>query len=169
MLQQSTGVGTSIGIGTGKSIGDQHVDYRLTVDGLVTFRDRIYVLNCSELKNLILREFHAKPYSGHPRYQRMLTAVKKFYYWSNLKKEVVELVARCLDFQWVKAKCKHPSGLLEPIAIPEWKWEAISMDFITGLTRTARQHDSIMVLVDRLGKVAHFIPIKTTYSDNEVA
>lgn len=61
-LQQSTG--TCTGVGTG--IGDQDVDYRLTTDGLVRFRDMIYVSNCSELKKIILREFHANPYSGHP-------------------------------------------------------------------------------------------------------
>lgn len=66
-------------------------------------------------------------------------------------------------------ECKHPGGLLQPIAIPEWKWEVISMDFITGLLRKVRQHDSIMVLVDRLSKVAYFIPVKTTYSTSEVA
>jgi len=70
------------------------------------------VSNCSELKNLILKEFHVKPYSGHPGYQKKLTVVKKFYYWSNLKKEFTEFVARCLDCQQVKVECKHLGGLL---------------------------------------------------------
>jgi len=82
----------------------------------------IYVSNCSELKKLILREFHAKTYSGHPRCQTMLTKLKKFYYWQNLKKEVVEFVDRCLDLQHVKVECKHLGGLLQPLAIREWKW-----------------------------------------------
>jgi hypothetical protein len=69
----------------------------------------------------------------------------------------------------VKAECKHPGGLLQPIAIPEWKWEVISMDFITGFPKTVRQHDSIMVVVDRLTKVAHFIPVKSTFSASDVA
>eukprot|EP00253_Pinus_taeda_P013707 PITA_13707 len=67
------------------------------------FRDMIYVPDNIELKKLILREFHAKPYLGHPRYQKTLTAVKKFYYWLNMKKDVVEFVARWLDCQQVKA------------------------------------------------------------------
>eukprot|EP00253_Pinus_taeda_P003651 PITA_03651 len=79
--------------------GDQNVDYRLTADGLVQFRDMIYVSDDSELKKLILREFHAKPYSGHLGYQKTLTTMKKLYYWLSLKKEVVEFVARCLDCQ----------------------------------------------------------------------
>ena len=78
-------------------------------------------------------------------------------------------MARCLDCQMVKAECRHPVGLSHAIAIREWKWEVISMDFITGFPRTSRQHDSIMVVVDRLTKVAHFIPVRTTYSTSDVA
>ena len=68
--------------------GDQDVDYHLTADDLVIFRDKIYVPDNSDLKNLILSEFHAKTYSGHPRYQKTLIAMKNFYYWSNMKREV---------------------------------------------------------------------------------
>jgi hypothetical protein len=73
-------------------------------DGLVRFRDRIYVPDNSELKKLILREFHVKPYSGHPGYQKTLTTVKKFYYWLNLKKEVAEFVARCFGLSTGKSR-----------------------------------------------------------------
>ena len=123
----------------------------------------------SELKKLILREFHVKPYSGHPGYQKTLIAVKRFYYYPNLKKEVAEFAARCLDYQQVKVERKHRDGLLHPILILEWKWEVISMDFITCFSRTYRKHDSIMVVVDKLTKVAHFILVKSTYSTSEVA
>lgn len=80
------------------SIRDRDADYCLTTDVLVIFRDIIYVPNKSELKKVISREFHAKPYSGHPGYHKTLTVVKKFYYWTNLKRDVAEFVARCLDF-----------------------------------------------------------------------
>jgi hypothetical protein len=65
--------------------------------------------------------------------------------------------------QHVKAKHMHPAGLLQPLPIPEWKWEVISMDFITCFPRTTKQHDEIMVVVDKLNKVSYFIPIKSTY------
>jgi len=110
-----------------------------------------------------------KPYSGHPSYQKTLKTMKKFYYWINLKKDVTEFVARCFNCQRVKGESKHPGGLLQPIAIPRWKWEVISMEFITGLPRRLRQHDSIMVVVDRVKKVAHFIPVKSTFSTSDVA
>jgi len=132
-LQQRTS--TSVGTST----GDRDANYCITADGLVRFRYMIYVSNCSELKKLILREFCAKPYLGHPGYHKALTMIKKFYYWSNLKKEVAEFVARFLDYQQVMAECKHPLGLLQPMEISKWKWEVISMDFITGLPRTVKQ------------------------------
>ena len=81
-------------------------------DGLIRFRDIIYVLDNNDLKKVILREFHEKPHSGHPSYQKMLTIVNKFYYWPNLKKDVAKFMTRCLDFQQVNPECKRPSGLL---------------------------------------------------------
>jgi len=99
----------------------------------------------------------------------MFTVVKKFYYSPNMKKEVAMFMARCLDCQQVKEECNHLGDLLQLIVIPEWKWEVISMDFIIGLPRTINKHASIMVMVERLSKVAHLIPINTTYSASEVA
>ena len=102
-LQQSIGIGIGTGVGTCTCIGDWDANYHLMIDGLVRFQDMIYVSDCSELKKLILREFHVNPYSGQPGYHKPLTAVKKFYYWSNLKKEVAEFMNRCLDCHYVKA------------------------------------------------------------------
>ena len=78
-------------------------------------------------------------------------------------------MVRCFDCQSVKAECKHLGGLLQPIVIPDWKWEVIFMDFITWFPSTVRQHDSIMVILDRLIKVMHFIPLKSTLSARDVA
>jgi hypothetical protein len=64
---------------------------------------------------------------------------------------------------------ERPARLLQPLKIPEWKWEEIGMDFIVGLPRTTAGYDSIWVIVDRLIKVAHFIPVKTTYSGAKLA
>jgi hypothetical protein len=78
-------------------------------------------------------------------------------------------VAMCDVCQRVKAEHQRPAGLLHPLKIPEWKWEEIGMDFIVGLPRTSAGYDSIWVIVDRLTKVAHFIPVKTTYSGAKLA
>ena len=73
-----------------------------------------------------------------------------------------------MECQKVKAKHRHPAGLLQPLPIPEWKWDMVTMDFITGLPRTSKKHDSIMVVVDKLTKSAHFIPLKTTHRAADV-
>ena len=78
---------------------------------------------------------------------------------------MVEYLARCLECQQFKAEHQHPRGLLQPLPIPEWKWETISMDFITEFPKNFRQHDSIMVVVDKLSKATHFIPVKYTYKN----
>ena len=100
-------------------------------------------------------ELHKRSYSGHPGYQKMITMIIKEFFWPNMKKEVAEYLARCLEFQQVKAEHQQPAGLLQPLPIPEWKWETISMDFTTELLKYFRQHDSIMVLVEKLIKVDH--------------
>jgi hypothetical protein len=85
-----------------------------------------------------------------------------------MKKEIAEYIARCMECQKVKDEHRHPTVLLHPLPILEWKWEVVTMDFITGLPRTSKQHDSIMVVVDKLTKAAHFIPLKTTHKEANV-
>ena len=103
------------------------------------------------------------PYSGHPGYQKMITTIRNQFYWPNMKSEIAGYFSKCLDCQQVKPKHQHPTGLLQPLPIPEWKWEIISVDFITIYTKTQRQNNSIMVVIDKLSKSAHFICVKYTY------
>ena len=86
-----------------------------------------------------------------------------------MRYDVANFVARCLECQRVKAKHQHPAGLLQPHAILEWKWDIISIDFITGLPISSRRHDCIMVIVDKLSKVAHFSPMRASYTASSVA
>jgi hypothetical protein len=69
----------------------------------------------------------------------------------------------------VKVEHRHPMSSLQPLSIPEKKWEVVTIDFITKLTRTTRQHDSIMVVVDKLTKFDHFVPIKMTHTTTNIA
>eukprot|EP00253_Pinus_taeda_P007149 PITA_07149 len=130
---------------------------------MLCFNKKLYVPDSNDLRRLILDEFHISHYTGHPRYQKMVMALKKEYYWTRMKKQVVEYLAWCLECQQIKVEHQHPAGLLQPLPIPEWKWETISMDFITGFPRTKKGNDSIMVVVDKLSKAAHFIPVQSTY------
>ena len=86
-----------------------------------------------------------------------------------MKKDIAEYVAVCDVCQRVKAEHQKPAGLLQPMPIPEWKWDKLDMDFITGLPRTRSGYDSIWVVVDRLTKVARFILVKTTYTSVKLA
>ena len=86
-----------------------------------------------------------------------------------MKRDIAKYVAICDTCQRVKAEHQRPTGLLQPMMILEWKWEEVSMDFIVGLPHTQKGYDSVWVVVDQLTKVAHFIPIKTTYSGAKLA
>jgi hypothetical protein len=81
---------------------------------------------------------------------------------------VVDFIARCLECQKFKDEHRHPAGLLQPFPIPEWKWEVVTMDFITKIPRTTKNHDSIMVVVDKLTKDAHFILVKFTHKATNI-
>jgi hypothetical protein len=80
-----------------------------------------------------------------------------------MKIEIARYVARCDTCRRVKAIHMKTTGPLQSLPIPTWKWEDISMDFIVGLPRTAKGFDSIWVIVDRLTKIAHFLPVKASY------
>jgi hypothetical protein len=96
---------------------------------------------------------HNAPYAGHPGYQKNVAAVKSQYFWPGMKREIAEYIARCMECQKVKTEHRHPIGLLQPLPILEWKWEVVTMDFITGLPRIGKLHDSIMVVVDKITKL----------------
>ena len=95
--------------------------------------------------------------------------LRKEYFWPNMKNEVAEFLARCIECQQVKAEHQHPTSLLQPLPIPNWKWEVNSLDFVTGLPKIQKQNDSIMVVVDKISKATHFIPFKTTYKVANIA
>ena len=95
--------------------------------------------------------------------------LRKEYFCPNMKTEVAEYIARCFECQQVKTEHKHPARLLQPLPIPNWKWEIISIDFVTGLPKNQNLNDSIMVVVDKLSKATHFIPVKTMYKAANIA
>ena len=86
-----------------------------------------------------------------------------------MKLDITDYVAKCLTCQQVKAEHQVPSGLLQPIKIPEWKWDQITMDFVTGLPLTQKKFDAVWIIVDRLTKSAHFLPVKIDYSLERLA
>ncbi|KAJ4958242.1 hypothetical protein NE237_025353 [Protea cynaroides] len=95
--------------------------------------------------------------------------LKKLYWWRGMKADVAKFVSQCLNCQKVKAERQRPAGLLQPLPEPAWKWDCITMDFVTGLPLTPRVVDTVWVIVDRLSKTARFIPIRPQYTLERLA
>jgi hypothetical protein len=92
-------------------------NYKLETDGILLYKNINYVPNVQDLKLMILNEMHNVPYAGHPRYQKNVATFKSHYFWPGMKKEIVEYIARCMEFQKVKAKHRHTTRLLQPLPI----------------------------------------------------
>ena len=118
----------------------------------------------TDLREEILREFHCSRFAVHPGGMKMYKDLRQQYYWSGMKRHVGDFVRRCLTCQQVKAEHQKPPGLLQPLEVAEWKWEHVTMDFVTHLPRTQQKHDAIWVIVDRLTKSAHFVALWMTFS-----
>jgi hypothetical protein len=132
--------------------------------GIIWFNNRIVVPKNEEVRQQILDEAHLSRYSIHPGSIKMYQDLKQHYWWTKMKIEIARYVARCDTCRRVKAIHLKAAGPLQSLPIPTWKWEDISMDFIVGLPRTAKGYDSIWVIIDRLTKIAHFLPVKAKYS-----
>ena len=122
-----------------------------------------------ELNRNILQEAHGSKFAVHPGNTKMYQDVKQTFWWPNMKREIAEFVSQCLHCQQVKAEHQRPPGLLQPLPIPEWKWEHISMDFVIGLPKTPKCMVSIWVVIDRVTMSAHFLPVKTTFNADQLA
>ncbi|KAL6277398.1 hypothetical protein ACE6H2_020999 [Prunus campanulata] len=145
-------------------------DYAIREDGALVAGTRLCVpKKGDDLKREILEEAHCSTYSMHPGSTKMYRTLREYYTWPHMKGDIAKYVSRCLVCQQVKAERQKPSGLMQPLPIPEWKWEHITMDFVFKLPRSANGYDGIWVIVDRLTKSAHFLPVKETYSLSKLA
>ncbi|GJV29756.1 putative reverse transcriptase domain-containing protein, partial [Tanacetum coccineum] len=138
-------------------------------DGALYYLDRIWVPLKVNMRTLITNKAHKSKYFIPPRVNKMYYDLRDRYWWPRMKKDIVVYVSRCLTCLKVKVKHQRPSGLLQQPEIPEWKWERIAMDFIMKLPRTSSGHDTIWVIVDRLTKSAHFLPIRKDYKMDRLA
>jgi hypothetical protein len=121
------------------------------------------------LKKKILDEAHTSRYSIHPGSTKMYHDLRQQFWCTRIKHETAHYVSECDTCRKVNANYIKPGGLLQPLSIPEWKWDDISMDFIVGLPMMARKFDSIWVIVDRLSNSAHFIPVNANYKVQKYA
>ncbi|GJY15934.1 putative reverse transcriptase domain-containing protein [Tanacetum coccineum] len=138
--------------------------FEVRPDGTRCIKNRSWLPLFGNLRDLIMHESHKSKYSIHPGSDKMYQDLKKLYWWPNMKAIIAEYVGKCLTCSRVKAECQKPSGLLVQPEIPMWKWERITMDFVTKLPKTSNGHDIIWVIVDRLTKSAYSIPTRETNS-----
>jgi hypothetical protein len=122
---------------------------------------KVYVTNYNEVKNKVISEMHNITYAKHPRYHKIIAVVRSQYFWLGTKKEVDNYIEKCLECHKVKTEHKHSMKLLQPLPIPQCMWEVVIVYFITKIHRMMKQHDSLMVVVHKLTKVTHFIPVST--------
>ncbi|WVZ84373.1 hypothetical protein U9M48_031411 [Paspalum notatum var. saurae] len=133
--------------------------FKLDEEGVLWFKNRLVVPKDMELRKKILDEAHTSMFTLHPDSNKMYQDLKQKFWWTRMKREIAKYVSECDVCQRVKADHLRPAGMLQPLAVPAWKWEDIHMDFIVGLPRTSKGYDSIWVIIDRFTKSAHFIPI----------
>ncbi|GJX17440.1 putative reverse transcriptase domain-containing protein [Tanacetum coccineum] len=116
-----------------------------------------------------MNEAHKTRYSVHPGADKMYHDLRDMYWWPGMKRHISTYVSKCLTCSKVKAEHQRPSGLLQQPEIPEWKWDKITMDFITKLPRSKSGHDSIWVIVDIVTKSAYFLTTREDYSMEKLA
>ena len=138
-------------------------------DNALMFEGRLCVPDNEELKNEIMSEAHETPYTAHPGSTKMYQDLKKSFWWNGMKRDIVAFVEHCLACQQVKALHQRPYRKLQPLEVPEWKWDHITMDFVTALPKTLKGNTAIWVIVDRLTKCAHFLPIPITHGSDRLA
>ncbi|GKC52305.1 putative reverse transcriptase domain-containing protein [Tanacetum coccineum] len=134
---------------------DQQMDRK--EDEIFYFMDHIWVPLVGGVRTIIMDETHKTRYSMHLGADKMYHDHQDMYWWPGMKRDTATYVSKCLTCLKVKTEHQRPSGLLQQLEILEWKWDNITMDFITKLPRTKNGHDTIWVIVDRLTKSAYFL------------
>ena len=122
-----------------------------------------------ELHRLVIRELHCSPYAGHVGMNATYSLISRYFYWPNMQEQINHYVQGCIICQRNKAAPGAKAGKLLPLPVPDGIWDDISMDFVGPFPMTSRQHDFVLVVVDRLSKMAHFLPCKSSIKASEVA
>ncbi len=138
-------------------------------DGVIYKEKQIYIPNDKHIKTQLLTEAHDVPVSGHVGVTKTIDLLTRTYYWPNMHKEVKQYVTSCLPCQANKPSSQQPMGLLQPLPIPERRWEQVSMDLITQLPRTHTGHDAIVVFVDKMSKLVHYAATTTNVTAPQLA
>lgn len=140
--------------------GGMDIGFHINHEGMLYKGTRVCVPNDEQVRGKVLKDGHDSMFAIHPGTTKMYQDLKRTFWWPGMKSDVVNFVSKCDICKKVKADHKKPGGVLNPLEIPEWKWEKVNMDFVTGFPRSSKGNDAIWVIIDRLTKTAVFIPIK---------
>jgi transposase InsO family protein len=136
--------------------------------GVIKYKHRVWLGGNSEVQQQVLKALHDAPVGGHSGYPVTYARLKKHFAWPRMRADVQAYVRSCSVCQQAKPdRSKYP-GLLQPLPTPDSTWDVVSLDFIEGLPRSAK-FDCILVVVDKLSRYAHFIPLSHPYTANTVA
>lgn len=136
--------------------------------GIIRKDKLIWVGNNSALRTKLIAAVHDSVLGGHSGVQATYQRIKKLFTWKGLKRDVEDFIQQCQICQQAKAERLHPAGLLQPLPVPQGMWQDITMDFIEKLPKSGG-HDTILVVVDRFSKYAHFIALQHPFSAQQVA
>jgi hypothetical protein len=137
-------------------------------DELLHFDGLVYVPNDLELQRRVIESCHDHPAAGHPGVARTYEMVTRDFWWPGMRKTIIRYVKNCDVCARIKPGRHAPYGFLRPLEVPQKRWDSISMDFIVGLP-PSEGYDSVLVVVDRLTKMAHFIPTTATIQPKDLA
>ena len=152
--------------------------YRIKKNSLVIHRPdfspdhqywKVVVPDDPEVKTTILTELHCVPYAGHPGYHRTLETARRSFYWRGMAGDIRNFVLECAVCQLEKGEHQLQRGELQPLRIPERKWQEVTIDFITKMPVTQTGFDSVLVAVDRATKMVHIVPCRESISASETA
>ena len=123
----------------------------------------------ADLREKLLHEFHNTPSAGHLGVNRTAKLIEKDYWWPTLRADVLSHLRSCGSCQRNKGATQRPYGVLQPLPVPDYQWQHISMNFIFHLPKTRSGFTAILVVVDRLSKMVHFLPTFVTATAEDTA
>jgi hypothetical protein len=136
--------------------------------GLIRYQGKIWVANNSAIQTKLIVAFHSSVIGGHSGVKGTHQRISQLFFWKGQKLDIENYIQQCLICQRAKHTQQHPAGLLQPLSIPDGAWQDVSMDFVEGLP-SSDHYNAIVVVVDRLTKYAHFVPIKHPYTAQGIA
>ena len=123
-------------------------DFMMHDDGLLRFHQSQLVIASNDIRRKLLDESHRSVYAIHPGGTKMYRDMKQHYWWKGMKRDIEDYVSKCLVCQQVKIEHQRSAGLLKPLPIPAWKWQDVTMDFVTKLPMTQKKNDVVWVIMD---------------------